>query len=123
MRGLDLLGVGALIPSILFAGTVLAVLTAMGKGGASMYSIAWPISGLFMLCLAAVLGEMASTWPVAGTWKGSEAALSRLTSFSQAPCSLGHFAYVEAREDWIPGRDTFPGSLAHSCCVPTSCSR
>lgn len=36
-----------------------------------MYAIAWPISGLFMLCLAAVLGEMASTWPVAGamfTW-------------------------------------------------------
>lgn len=31
-----------------------------------MYSVAWPISGLFMLCLAAVLGEMASTWPVSG---------------------------------------------------------
>ncbi|GAA5995300.1 uncharacterized protein JCM10292_005088 [Rhodotorula paludigena] len=52
-------------------GTVLGVLTALEKGGGSMYAIAWPISGLFMLCLAAVLGEMASTWPVAGamfTW-------------------------------------------------------
>lgn len=36
-----------------------------------MYAIAWPISGLFMVSLAAILGEMASTWPVAGamfTW-------------------------------------------------------
>lgn len=50
----------------LFTGTVLGVLTAFHTGGGSMYAIAWPISGLFMLCLAAVLGEMASTWPVAG---------------------------------------------------------
>lgn len=36
-----------------------------------MYAIAWPISGLFMLCLAAVLGEMASTWPVAGEFQST----------------------------------------------------
>ncbi|SCZ97268.1 BZ3500_MvSof-1268-A1-R1_Chr4-2g07099 [Microbotryum saponariae] len=54
-----------------FPGTVLAVLTAMRTGGSSMYVFAWPISGLFFMSLAAVLGEMASTWPVAGamfTW-------------------------------------------------------
>lgn len=53
------------------AGTVLGVLTALEAGGGSMYAIAWPLSGLFMISLAAVLGEMASTWPVAGamfTW-------------------------------------------------------
>lgn len=36
-----------------------------------MYAIAWPLSGLFMVSLAAILGEMVSTWPVAGamfTW-------------------------------------------------------
>lgn len=52
-------------------GTVLGVLTALEAGGGSMYAIAWPLSGLFMISLAAVLGEMASTWPVAGamfTW-------------------------------------------------------
>lgn len=31
-----------------------------------MYAFAWPISGLFMCALAAILGEMASTYPVAG---------------------------------------------------------
>lgn len=31
-----------------------------------MYSIAWPIVGLFMCSIAAVLGEMASAYPVAG---------------------------------------------------------
>ena len=53
------------------AGTTLGVLTALEAGGGSMYAIAWPLSGLFMMSLAAVLGEMASTWPVAGamfTW-------------------------------------------------------
>ncbi|KAM0791010.1 hypothetical protein ACM66B_004309 [Microbotryomycetes sp. NB124-2] len=63
--GLTLCNIGG------FPGTALAVLTAFDYGGPSMYSIAWPISGLFMLCLAAVLGEMASTYPVAGamfTW-------------------------------------------------------
>ncbi|KPV71547.1 uncharacterized protein RHOBADRAFT_56584 [Rhodotorula graminis WP1] len=52
-------------------GTTLGVLTALEAGGGSMYAIAWPLSGLFMMSLAAVLGEMASTWPVAGamfTW-------------------------------------------------------
>ncbi|GAA5878717.1 hypothetical protein JCM3774_000484 [Rhodotorula dairenensis] len=52
-------------------GCVLGVLTALEAGGGSMYAIAWPISGLFMVSLAAILGEMASTWPVAGamfTW-------------------------------------------------------
>lgn len=36
-----------------------------------MYAIAWPLSGLFMCAIAAILGEMVSTWPVAGamfTW-------------------------------------------------------
>ncbi len=36
-----------------------------------MYCWSWPISGLFLCALAAVLAEMASTWPVAGanfTW-------------------------------------------------------
>ncbi|GAA5984441.1 hypothetical protein JCM10908_003347 [Rhodotorula pacifica] len=52
-------------------GCTLGVLTALEAGGGSMYAIAWPISGLFMVSLAAILGEMASTWPVAGamfTW-------------------------------------------------------
>lgn len=31
-----------------------------------MYAIAWPISGIFMCMLVAVIGEMASTYPVAG---------------------------------------------------------
>lgn len=31
-----------------------------------MYSIAWPLTGLFFCTLAAVLGEMASAYPVAG---------------------------------------------------------
>lgn len=31
-----------------------------------MYSIAWPVTGLFFCTLAAVLGEMASAYPVAG---------------------------------------------------------
>ncbi|SCV69196.1 BQ2448_2216 [Microbotryum intermedium] len=63
--GLTLCNIGG------FPGTVLAVLTAMRTGGSSMYVFAWPISGLFFLSFAAVLGEMASTWPVAGamfTW-------------------------------------------------------
>lgn len=49
------------------AGTLLGVLTALETGGGSMYSIAWPITGVFMCALAAVLGEMASTYPVAGS--------------------------------------------------------
>lgn len=52
-------------------GTVLGVLTALQTGGGSMYAIAWPLSGLFMCAIAAILGEMVSTWPVAGamfTW-------------------------------------------------------
>ncbi|POY75992.1 hypothetical protein BMF94_1077 [Rhodotorula taiwanensis] len=52
-------------------GCVLGVLTALEAGGGSMYAIAWPLSGLFMVSLAAILGEMVSTWPVAGamfTW-------------------------------------------------------
>ncbi|GAA5865779.1 hypothetical protein JCM1840_003257 [Sporobolomyces johnsonii] len=63
--GISLCNIGGL------PGTVLGVLTALETGGGSMYAIFWPISGLFMCCLAAVLGEMASTWPVAGamfTW-------------------------------------------------------
>ncbi|GAA5985994.1 hypothetical protein JCM11641_004894 [Rhodosporidiobolus odoratus] len=52
-------------------GVTLGVLTALRTGGPRLYSVAWPISGLFMICVAAVLGEMASTFPVAGgpfTW-------------------------------------------------------
>ncbi|CEQ39368.1 SPOSA6832_00890 [Sporobolomyces salmonicolor] len=63
--GVSLCNIGGL------PGTVLGVLTALETGGGSMYAIFWPVSGLFMCCLAAVLGEMASTWPVAGamfTW-------------------------------------------------------
>ncbi|BGP10988.1 hypothetical protein JCM10049v2_006882 [Rhodotorula toruloides] len=63
--GISLCNIGGL------PGTVLGVLTALEAGGGSMYAIAWPLSGLFMISLAAVLGEMASTWPVAGamfTW-------------------------------------------------------
>ncbi|GAA6056973.1 hypothetical protein JCM3770_001993 [Rhodotorula araucariae] len=63
--GISLCNIGGL------PGTVLGVLTALSAGGGSMYAIAWPLSGLFMMALAAVLGEMASTWPVAGamfTW-------------------------------------------------------
>lgn len=47
-------------------GTYYGLLTAWQTGGGSMYSFAWPISGLFMLALAGVLGEMASAYPVAG---------------------------------------------------------
>ncbi|BGP42977.1 hypothetical protein JCM10449v2_006992 [Rhodotorula kratochvilovae] len=63
--GISLCNIGGL------PGTTLGVLTALEAGGGSMYAIAWPLSGLFMMALAAVLGEMASTWPVAGamfTW-------------------------------------------------------
>ncbi|BGP19556.1 hypothetical protein JCM10213_000156 [Rhodosporidiobolus nylandii] len=63
--GLSLCNIGAL------PGTTLGVLTALRTGGPGLYSIAWPISGLFMIGLAAVLGELASTYPVAGasfTW-------------------------------------------------------
>ncbi|GAA5824675.1 hypothetical protein JCM11251_005297 [Rhodosporidiobolus azoricus] len=63
--GISLCNIGAL------PGTTLGVLTAFRAGGGSMYTIAWPISGLFLIGVAAVLGEMASTWPVAGasfTW-------------------------------------------------------
>ncbi|KAM0752190.1 hypothetical protein T439DRAFT_287531 [Meredithblackwellia eburnea MCA 4105] len=52
-------------------GTFLGSLSAMEYGGGAMYAFAWPVSGLFMCALAAVLGEMASTYPVAGamfTW-------------------------------------------------------
>ncbi|KAK4704983.1 hypothetical protein P7C70_g1220, partial [Phenoliferia sp. Uapishka_3] len=52
-------------------GTFLGVLTALDYGGGAMYCFAWPISGIFMCALAAILGEMASTYPVAGamfTW-------------------------------------------------------
>ena len=48
------------------AGTFLGVITALDTGGGVMYAFAWPISGLFMMALAAVLGEMASCYPVAG---------------------------------------------------------
>ncbi|GAA5900155.1 hypothetical protein JCM6882_002628 [Rhodosporidiobolus microsporus] len=63
--GISMCNIGAL------PGTTLGVLTAFRTGGGSMYSIAWPISGLFLIGVAALLGEMASTWPVAGasfTW-------------------------------------------------------
>lgn len=33
-----------------------------------MYTFAWPLSGIFMCGIAAILGEMASTYPVAGTF-------------------------------------------------------
>lgn len=49
-------------------GTFLGVLTAAEVGGSSMYTIGWPIAGLFMLGLVAVLAEMASTYPVAGSF-------------------------------------------------------
>lgn len=48
-------------------GTFLGVMTAREVGGSSMYTIGWPIAGLFMLGLVAVLAEMASTYPVAGS--------------------------------------------------------
>ena len=48
------------------AGTVLGLMTAIGSGGGSMYTFAWPLSGIFMCGIAAILGEMASTYPVAG---------------------------------------------------------
>ncbi|GAA6008097.1 hypothetical protein JCM11491_001882 [Sporobolomyces phaffii] len=63
--GISLCNIGGL------PGTVLGVLTALQTGGGSMYAVAWPISGLFMCAIAAILGEMVSTWPVAGamfTW-------------------------------------------------------
>ncbi|GAA5986317.1 hypothetical protein JCM5350_002979 [Sporobolomyces pararoseus] len=63
--GISLCNIGGL------PGTVLGVLTALQTGGGSMYAIAWPLSGLFMCAIAAILGEMVSTWPVAGamfTW-------------------------------------------------------
>ncbi|GAA5899863.1 uncharacterized protein JCM6883_006013 [Sporobolomyces salmoneus] len=63
--GISLCNIGGL------PGTVLGVLTALQTGGGSMYAIAWPLSGLFMCAVAAILGEMVSTWPVAGamfTW-------------------------------------------------------
>ncbi|GAA6044220.1 hypothetical protein JCM8097_002269 [Rhodosporidiobolus ruineniae] len=63
--GIAICNIGAL------PGTTLGVLTAFRTGGGSMYAIAWPISGLFMIGLAAVLGELASSFPVAGasfTW-------------------------------------------------------
>ena len=42
------------------------MLTAQEVGGSSMYTIGWPIAGLFMLGLVAILAEMASSYPVAG---------------------------------------------------------
>ncbi|GAA6012779.1 hypothetical protein JCM10207_005357 [Rhodosporidiobolus poonsookiae] len=63
--GISICNIGAL------PGTTLGVLTAFRTGGGSMYAIAWPISGLFMIGAASLLGEFASTWPVAGasfTW-------------------------------------------------------
>lgn len=52
-------------------GTYLGVLTASEIGGSSMYCIGWPILGIFVCTLVAILAEMASTYPVAGamfTW-------------------------------------------------------
>lgn len=52
-------------------GTFWGFMTAMETGGGSMYAVCWPLVGVFMCTVAAVLGEMASAYPVAGamfTW-------------------------------------------------------
>lgn len=47
-------------------GVFFGVVTALSTGGSSMYSIAFPLTGFFLCAMVAVIGEMASTYPVAG---------------------------------------------------------
>lgn len=88
-----------------------------------MYAIAWPVSGLFMVALAAVLGEMASAYPVAG--KLGTASCTRLFELTlrQAPCSHGSSGCVGARGGSTRLRDMRLGLRDPSSFAPMSSPR
>lgn len=72
-----------MLPGVFFGAT-----TALTTGGSSMYSIAFPLTGICLCAVVAVLGEMSSTFPVAGTssWHCSGVASLVLTVLLYSSC-------------------------------------